>query len=410
MRRFFINFIFLISILFLCKSDFVYAIDNANLDIYSEYAILYNLDDDTILYEKNSETKTSIASLTKIMTTIVAIENIENLDDKVTLNNAVFYGLAEANASVAGFRIGETVTYRDLLMGALLPSGADATRALALNISGSEASFVELMNKKVKELNLKNTNFSNTTGLESYNHYSTVKDISVILKYALQNETFKKMYTTREYTTTNGLTFYSTLKKISSNYAIDVSNILGTKTGFTNEAGLCMSSIANYNGINYLLITAGADYRGNTPRQLLDAINIYNYYSNNYGYKTIISENDYITDINVMYSNTKKYKIISPKTIKIYTSNDFNINDITYEYIGLKELTHKNYINEKIGYVNILYNNEILDTVEIVLYQTITFNLIQYLIQTKVIYAIIILIAILFILIIRKIYKKKKSL
>lgn len=410
MKRFIINFILLITVLCICKVDYVYAIENVNLDIYSEYAILYNLDDDIILYEKNAEVKTSIASLTKIMTTIVAIENIKNLDDKVTLYSNVFYGLAEANASVAGFRIGETVTYRDLLMGALLPSGADATRALALNISGSETAFVELMNKKAKELKLENTNFANTTGLESYNHFSTVKDISIILKYALKNETFKKMYTTREYTTTNGLTFYSTLKKISNNYAIEVPNILGTKTGFTNEAGLCMSSIANYNGINYLLVTAGADYRGNTPRQLLDAINIYDYYSNNYSYKTIISKNDYITDINVMYSKTKKYEIISPKTIEIYTTNEFNTNDIKYEYIGLKELTHKNNINEKIGDVNILYNNEILDTIEIVLEQTIQFNLIQFLIQTKIIYPLCILIIVILAFIINIILKKKKSL
>ena len=406
MKSLFIFFISVISILFLCNTEPIYALNNENLDIYSEYAILYNLDEDIVLYEKNSEVRTSIASLTKIMTVIVAIENIENLDNKVTLTYPVFRGLAEANASVAGFKIGETVSYRDLLMGALLPSGADATRALALNIAGSEDRFVELMNKKASVLGLENTNFSNTTGLESYNHYSTVKDISVILKYALKNKIFKQMYMTREYTTTNGRTFYSTLKKISNSYAIDVSNILGTKTGFTNEAGLCMSSIANYNGINYLLVTAGADYRGNTPRQLLDATNIYNYYSNNYGYKYIINKNDYITDIKIKYSKDSNYKILAPNSIKIYEKNDFDLNKVYYKFTGLNELSYKNETNETIGVVDIFYENQIIDTMEIYLTRKIEFDVISFLIQTNLIYIISFAILIILFLLIRR--KRKK--
>ena len=186
MKRFLLFFTLVIS--FLYGANICYA---EELDIYSKSAILYNMDDDIILYEKNSEERTSIASLTKIMTCIVAIENIDNLDQKIILKSDVFTGLAEAGASVAGFRVGENVTFRDLLMGALLPSGADATRALALNISGSESEFVNLMNNKAIELGLKDTHFENTTGLESSNHYSTVKDISIILKYALKNQTFK---------------------------------------------------------------------------------------------------------------------------------------------------------------------------------------------------------------------------
>ena len=403
MKRFLLFFTFVIS--FLYGANICYA---EELDIYSKSAILYNMDDDIILYEKNSEERTSIASLTKIMTCIIAIENIDNLDQKTILKSDVFTGLAEAGASVAGFRVGENVTFRDLLMGALLPSGADATRALALNISGSESEFVNLMNKKAIELGLKNTHFENTTGLESSNHYSTVKDISIILKYALKNQTFKDMYTTREYTTTSNLTFYSTLKKISNNYSFDVSNILGSKTGYTDEAGLCMSSIANYNGVNYLLVTAGADYRGNVPRQLLDAMTIYNFYSTNYGYKNIINTGDYIKTINEEYSTKEKYDITSPITISKFLNNSFNEDKIKYEYSGLDKISYKNKIGDKLGSVNIIYDDNIIDTFDVFLTETINFSLLTFLLQTKLIYLIGATIIILLIIIC--FFKKRKDI
>ena len=406
MKRFLLFFTLVIS--FLYGANICYA---EELDIYSKSAILYNMDDDIILYEKNSEERTSIASLTKIMTCIVAIENIDNLDQKIILKSDVFTGLAEADASVAGFRIGENVTFRDLLMGALLPSGADATRALALNISGSESEFVNLMNNKAIELGLKDTHFENTTGLESSNHYSTVKDISIILKYALKNQTFKDMYTTREYTTTSNLTFYSTLKKISNNYSFDVSNILGSKTGYTDEAGLCMSSIANYNGVNYLLVTAGADYRGNVPRQLLDAMTIYNFYSTNYSYKNIINVGDYIKTINEEYSTKEKYDITSQITISKFLNNSFDENKIKYEYNGLDKISYKNKIGDKLGSVNIIYDDNKIGTFDVFLTETINFSLFRFLLQTKLIYLIGATIIILFIIICflnkRKDIKKK---
>lgn len=403
MKRFLLFFTLVIS--FLYGANICYA---EELDIYSKSAILYNMDDDIILYEKNSEERTSIASLTKIMTCIIAIENIDNLDQKIILKSDVFAGLAEAGASVAGFRVGENVTFRDLLMGALLPSGADATRALALNISGSESEFVNLMNNKAIELGLKDTHFENTTGLESSNHYSTVKDISIILKYALKNQTFKDMYTTREYTTTSNLTFYSTLKKISNNYSFDVSNILGSKTGYTDEAGLCMSSIANYNGVNYLLVTAGADYRGNVPRQLLDAMTIYNFYSTNYGYKNIINTGDYIKTINEEYSTKEKYDITSPITISKFLNNSFNEDKIKYEYSGLDKISYKNKIGDKLGSVNIIYDDNIIDTFDVFLTETINFSLLTFLLQTKLIYLIGATIIILLIIIC--FFKKRKDI
>lgn len=405
MKKNFLVGILIIPILFLFNLKSIYA---ENLNIDSKYAIIYNMDTNEVLYEYNSNEITSIASLTKIMTCIVAIENIENLDTKVTLGRDVFYGLVEAQASVAGFKYGDNVSYRDLLMGAMLPSGADATKALAINIAGSEEEFVKLMNAKAKELNLSNTNFVNTTGLEAVGHYSTVQDIATLLIYSLKNDTFREIYTTREYTTTNNLKFSSTLKKISNGYTIDVSHIQGSKTGYTDEAGLCMSSIANYNNVNYLLVTAGADYHGNTPRQLLDAIKIYSYFDENYGYKNLINTNDYITTIKINYSKEKNYVINSPVSITKFLDNSFNANNIEYKYNGTNVISYKNTVGEKLGSVDIIYNNQLIDTIDIYLNTTIKFSLISFLVQTKLIYLILVTILFISPLILKKILKTRK--
>ena len=125
------------------------------LEINSEHAILYNMNEDMVLYEKDADTRTYIASLTKIMTTIVAIENIDDINEYVTIPYEGLEGLIEANASVAGFRLGQKVTYKDLLYGILLPSGADATKTVAYYIAGSEEKFVDLMNEKAEELGIR---------------------------------------------------------------------------------------------------------------------------------------------------------------------------------------------------------------------------------------------------------------
>ena len=173
-------------ILFLCIFLFSFMnVKALSFDISSKNAILYNLDEDTILYEKNSEEEVPIASLTKIMTSIIAIENITNIDEEITLTYDDFKGLIEADASVAGFYVGENVTYRDLLYALLLPSGADAAQALTRLVGEGRDNFVQMMNDKAKELGLEHTNFVNETGLDADNHYSTVKDVATIFKYAI---------------------------------------------------------------------------------------------------------------------------------------------------------------------------------------------------------------------------------
>lgn len=326
------------------------------LEINSNNAILYNLNNDTVLYEKNSEQQTKIASLTKIMTTIIAIENIQDLKQTVLITDKMFDNLSIA--SVAGFKVGDQVTYEDLLYGAMLPSGADATNALAILISSTEENFVKLMNEKAEILNMNNTNYENASGLDTSNNYSTVKDQATLLKYALTNSTFKEIYETKYYTTTTNLKLESTIIYYSEKYNIDVSEFHGSKTGYTQLAGLCMSSISSYNDINYLLITTNADSTQNSPLNVFDTKTIYEYYYQNYSYETLLEENQILT---TLYKGNKEYVVYNEEEFKQYI---LSTNDYEEQYIGITYLTNEKK-GEIIGEYIITYDGEIIKTIEI---------------------------------------------
>ena len=202
-----IKFIYIFLVFFLL---FKVEAFGETLNLNSDKYILYNLNDNIVLLNKNETQETYIASLTKMMTVIVAIENIEDYNKEVIITKEMFKDIAW-DVSVAGFKVGEKVTYNDLLYGAILPSGADAVNALALSISGSYDDFIELMNQKAKDLSLKHTHFANVTGLFNENNYSSAYDVAEILKYALKNKKFKEVFETKRYTFSNGKIVKSTI-------------------------------------------------------------------------------------------------------------------------------------------------------------------------------------------------------
>ena len=248
----------------------------------SPNAILLEADSGEVLAEKNADTQIYPASMTKMMTVLLAIEAEPDLDRQVTVPEDIFPALKQEGASMAGFKSGEVVTVRDLLYGALLPSGAECCETLARLVSGTETDFVALMNRKAAELGMTSTHFCNPTGLHDPEHVSTVRDISVLLREAVRNEMFREILTTERYTIqpTNlhpeGFTVTSTLLKELNGNEIRNGKILGGKTGYTGEAGLCLASIAEVKGKTYLLVTAGALGSHETePYHIEDAVKTY---------------------------------------------------------------------------------------------------------------------------------------
>ena len=253
-------------------------VDDSSWGVFSKHAILVDLKDNKILYAREADERTYPASLTKMMTVLVAIENLSTEMMKVPNDFSYLY---EQNAALAGFLPGDLVRTSDLLYGIMLPSGADAALTVAENIAGSEAKFVKLMNEKSKELGMNNTHFTNVIGLHNNNHYTTVHDLAILLEYALKNPTFKKIFTTDIYTTaptqySDGMTFKSRLFSKIDSPNFNGGKLLGGKTGYTEEAELCLASLATDGKKEYILVTTNAEGGPYTEQtNILDAFNLY---------------------------------------------------------------------------------------------------------------------------------------
>lgn len=347
--------IFLILIILFVSINNVYAQDFEN--VLSKNIILINLNEDKVIYEKNADEKVNIASLTKIMTLLVSVENIKNFDEEILVTENMLSDL-EDDLSVAGFYAGETLTYNDLLYGVILKSGADATHILALKLAGSEEGFAKMMNDKAREIGMTNSSFANSYGIEQTGHYSSARDISKLLKYALKNEKFKEVYTTKSYTTkNNNHEMDGPLKYLTEKDKMNMSYVKGAKTGFTEIAGVCLSSISTYNNVDYMLITIGADYT-DRKQAMKDSKVIYEYYFNNYGYNQILKKGDTIIKGETIYE--VPYKVISTNTIEKYIKNITNKEDLKYKFKGDKTLGKNVKKGDEIGTFYIEYNDEIL--------------------------------------------------
>ena len=249
--------------------------------LVSPYAILVDADSGEAVAEKEADVSIYPASMTKVMTALLALEANPDLEQPVTLPEDIFPELRAEGASMAGFLPGEMATVRDLLYGALLPSGAECCETLAREVSGSEEVFVELMNQKAAALGMASTHFCNPTGLHDPEHVSTARDMAVLLRAAMQNEMFRRIFATARYTVppTNlhpdGFTMESTFWSELDGTELRRGKFLGGKTGYTSAAGLCLASAAQVKGKRYILVTAGAQGNHNTePYHVDDAVNV----------------------------------------------------------------------------------------------------------------------------------------
>ena len=228
--------------------------------------MLVDVQSRTVLAEKAPDAKIYPASMTKVMTLLVAAENLPDLDATFTMTQAIIDPIYLAGASMAGFVDGETVSMRDLLYGAVVPSGAEATEALAQAVAGSEEAFVTMMNEKAAALGLTSTHFRNTSGLHDEDHYSTVREIALILQAALQNEVCAEVLSAENYRASrteqhpDGLAMTNKfLYRVHHEYSLGGAEITAAKTGYTTEAMNCCASAGKTpDGRSVICVTANA--------------------------------------------------------------------------------------------------------------------------------------------------------
>ena len=249
--------------------------------INSPYVILIQADDGTVIASSRPDEAVYPASITKVMSALVVLEHVKGLDRTCTIREDVILDLCAEEASMAGFQPGEEVTVRDLLYGALLPSGAECCETLAGLVGGTTEAFVAMMNDKAASLGMDSTCFRNTTGLFDPEHVSTVRDLAVMMQYAIRNRAFREIAGSASHTTapTNlhpeGLVLCSTLFSKLPDPTVAGGTILGGKTGSTDEAKLCLASYAAIAGKEYILVTCGAELTGE-PLHVYDALTLYN--------------------------------------------------------------------------------------------------------------------------------------
>lgn len=257
--------------------------------IYSTNAILIDAETGDVIKSQNADVEAYPASVTKMMTVIVVLENVDDLTATYTFPQEIYDYLYYQDLSVAGFERNEEVQILDILYGIMMRSGAECCLGAADYVSGGEAQFVTLMNQKAEELGLEHTHFMNCTGEHDENHYSTVRDMATILQYGLRNDTFREIISTHNYVSNptnihpSGITMMSTFDQCLYSYDAGGALMIGAKTGYTSQAGQCLASFAVIDGHEYILVTFGAMLsEGQTSTTVHlhanDAITIYSRY------------------------------------------------------------------------------------------------------------------------------------
>lgn len=233
-------------------------------DVVSEYAIVVDANTNEIMAGRNYNVRISPASMTKILTVLVAVENIEEsqLDDTFTITPDINYYAYRHDCSSVGFADDETVTVRDLLYGTILPSGADAAMGLAEYVAGSQEAFVDLMNEKLKTLGISETaHFTNCIGLYDLDHYCTVYDMAMIIHAAIDNDLVREIMSKHIYTTSpteqhpDGIEVSNWFLRRIEDKPVG-GTVLCAKTGYVKESGNCAASFGtDEQGSDYIVVT-----------------------------------------------------------------------------------------------------------------------------------------------------------
>ena len=228
----------------------------------AQSAIIVDVDSSVILYQKEPNRKLAPASTTKIATAVIALENYE-LSKEIIVKNI------DPTGAQMGLAPGQIITIENLLYGLLLPSGNDAAFVLAEKFPGGERKFVEKMNAKAKELNMINTNFTNVSGFEDKDHYSTSLDLARLSAYALKNPIFAKIVATPEITIVDANAGQSKKLKNLNKLLGSTLGATGIKTGWTEDAGECLVASAKRNGHTIISVILHSDDRFGESEKLL---------------------------------------------------------------------------------------------------------------------------------------------
>lgn len=415
--------LFLIVIPFISVS----AYEPTGIDLTAKSVMLVSLDTGEVIYSKAENERVYPASITKIMVVTLMLESpIYNPQAKVAMSKEAQNLVLGTGSVVSNLKEGEEISQLDLVYYVLMSSCGDCAYLAALTYGETVENFVDMMNKKAKELGLKGTHYQNPVGLHNEQNYTTAKDTYTLTRYALKNETFKTVCETVRYnvppTNMHGARTLSTtnfLQDNSTNYYYVYAK--GVKTGFTSESGRCLVSTASYNGYNYMCILFGCPNTEGKRHEFIESKELYRWAFNNFSFKHIANVDNPVCEIGVDLSfKTDFVSLYVEKSFVSVLPTDADDSTITikpnYENRRVKAPVKKGqvlgtaditYANNVIGTVNLVSHEDIEQSVLLtILYGIKSFFTSKYM---RVVYAVLALIIIIFIWRVWKLNNQKKK-
>lgn len=376
MKRIFSLFLVFLLLLGLSIPTAAFSDPIHDIRLDSQGVYLLNLETDTALYTKNSDARMYPASTTKIMTALIVLEECENpkLTTVTVPNTALFDAIVEDGGVHMEMSAGETFTVYDLLLGMMVSSYCDCAELLAYHFGGnSVAGFVEKMNERAAQMGLENTHFENAHGLHHNNHYSSPHDIAHILSLASRNETFVEIISTRNYTIPATLQHKErplryTVAMFYSTNSYYTPQIVGGKSGFTDQAGRCLATYSKTQDASYILVLLGANldpgttYNGNATYS--DTNLLINYAYENFSVQTLYEKGDEVSLI-VVEDSEATVKVVTQNDIKVLRRNGAEPQTIVEipESISAEEVEN----GKKIGTLSESFDDRLAVTCDLVL-------------------------------------------
>ena len=349
----------LILLLLLISIPLVIAEETEDLAPNAKSAIMIEASTGEILFQKNKDEKLAPASMTKMMSMLLIMEEIENGNLKWNEMITTSEKASSMGGSQIFLKVGEKMTVEDLLKGVAIASGNDAVVALAERVSGSEEQFVKRMNIRAKDLGLKNTNFINATGLTADNHYSTAYDMSLIAKELVKHEKILEFTSTYEdylrKDTKSPFWLVNTNRLVRFKEGVD-----GLKTGFTDEAGYCLTATMKKDNMRLITVVMKEE---NTSKRSADTTKMLDYGFNIYMVQTILDEKTTIEKKKVELGKTLITEIVPKENITILNKKSEEQKNITYK-TNINKIIAPVKKGDKVGTIDIIEDNNIISTID----------------------------------------------
>ena len=364
----------------------------SNFTVNAQYCMLSNMDTGEILYSKNADERIYPASITKLMTALVVCENVDDLNQTVTIDGDLLESLLGTDSSLSYIVKDEVLSIDQLLHYLLITSGNDTALVLAKYVGGTVDRFIEMMNETAAKLGMNSTHFDNPHGLPDDNHYTTVNDIHKLATAAFAVEKIKTIcgYSRYQMPATN---LHGERTLSTTNFLIDKTTTYfykyctGGKTGYTESAGRCIVSTAEKEGMHYLSIVMNADPKyidanGNRKRiEFTDTARLFEWAFNNFSYKTVIDENEYLGDIDVGLSwEDSNIQLFAGESLTALLPNEADKSSIEVDlkFIDGKKVDAPIEKGETIAVANVYYANEPIGTIELCAGKRVKRSALQY--------------------------------